>query len=345
MINHAQALVLLPRNLFLGYYVPYRHTIPLWEMETDYYLHNFHVRNGRGTCQSMKEFQMDFGVLDWNDDEQKSEGDIEKDSTISSHSLRLSHHRAHSRNTTLGSIDVAGLRHEEQVRRVQKVRERCTSQNKALSVWWKIALQSNVQQRMWMKIGNNPLESTIPPRFDRLYQPEKLAQFDRFFARPWATPVRRSHSAQHNPDADDDAEIAVFRRIISGSRHVDLNSTTAQSDDALGGVSGTTLEAFIHNYGFGSKKQAMASSGTHEESPNKTDDFHIYIGDMNSRSARAQKEYEEYVQPQDKNSSPFRRLAFEEFKQALQPLSLGADDVGGIRKVREIFSALISPPS
>ena len=27
-------------NLFLGYYLPFRHTIPLWEMETDYYLHN-----------------------------------------------------------------------------------------------------------------------------------------------------------------------------------------------------------------------------------------------------------------------------------------------------------------
>ncbi len=305
-------------------------------METDYYLHNFHVGNGRGTCQSMKEFQTDFGVLDWNDDEQKSDGDFEKDSTISSHSLRLSHHRAHSRNTTLGSIDVAGLRHDEQVRRVQKVRDRCTSQNKALSVWWKIALQSNVQQRMWMKLGNNPSDSTIPPRFERLYQPEKLAQFDRFFARPWATPVRRSHSAQHNPETDDDAEIAVFRRNISGiARNVDPDlEKVPEVGGQTAGLS-MTLKEFAHNYGFAPQRQVLAtqSAGTQKDLPINPGDLHTYIGDHEDGSERARKEYENYVAPQFENSSPFQRNAFEEFKEALQPLSLGADDVDGIRKV------------
>ena len=273
---------------------------------------------------------MDFGVLDWNKDEQKSEGEPERDSTMSSHSLPVSHQQPLVRHTTLGSVDVAGNRHEDQIRRIQKVRDRCTSQNKALSVWWKIALQSNVQQRMWMKLGN-PMESTIPPRFERLYQPEKLAQFDRFFARPWATPVRRSHSAQHNPESDDDAETAVFRRNISGgSRKVESKPDAINNQRV---ESNTTLDMFAQSYGFSTQKQAMTNSAaTKEDGTLKTAGLHTYIGDMDVVSERVRKEYEDYVDPQD-DSNPFRKNAFEEFKQALNPLSLGADDVDGIRKV------------
>jgi hypothetical protein len=35
---------------------------------------------------------------------------------------------------------------------------------------------------MWMQLGI-PADSMLPPRFERLYQPERIAQFDRFFAR------------------------------------------------------------------------------------------------------------------------------------------------------------------
>jgi hypothetical protein len=111
------------RNLFLGYYVPYRHTVPLWEMETDYYLHNRYVDTGEG----MRAYQESFGVLDWDCEDA-------------------------NRGPNLGGS--AGLHPEsktmlpEQSRKIQKVRDRCTSQNKALSNWWKVAVQRNVQQRM-----------------------------------------------------------------------------------------------------------------------------------------------------------------------------------------------------
>jgi hypothetical protein len=321
--THRRALLSNSRNLFLGYYVPYRHTIPLWEMETDYYLHNFHARTGRGVSQSMKEFQMNFGVLDWSDDEEEKEADV---------SLRTSHQRTHSKHLTLGSIDAWGFRQEDQIRRIQKVRDRCTSQNRALAIWWKIALQSNVQQRMWMKLGNSPMESVIPPRFDRLYQPEKMAQFDRFFARPWATPVRRSHSAQHNTDTDVDTEVGVFRRNISGVPHRNTEKVGEGQETPFS----TTLESFVLDYGLGSQSQALPAAGAQEEPFGKGTEFHSYIGDIDTGSERARQEYEEYVSLQDDNSSPFRIDAFEEFKDALDPLSLGADDVSGIRKVRTI---------
>lgn len=318
-------------------------------METDYYLHNLHVRAGRGTSQSMRGFQIAFGVLDWNDveHERDGEGTVERDA---SQSMRLSHHRTHSRHTTLGSFDFSGYRQEEQLRRIQKVRDRCTSQNRALSIWWKIALQSNVQQRMWMKLGNSPMESIVPPRFERLYQPEKMAQFDRFFARPWATPVRRSHTAQHNSDADDDTEVAVFRRNISGiiRPKIVLSDQTDEASAAHDDETHfrTTLETFVQDYGFGPHPHTIPAppGAPQNEVAGKTSDYgasHYYIGDNDTGSERLRQEYEEYTSPQDDNSTPFRRNALEEFQEALRPLSLGADDVDGIRKVSQFIG--ISP--
>lgn len=49
-------------NLFLGYYVPTTTGKPLWELDTDYYLHNFHAENAG--LQSMREYKKDHYFLD-----------------------------------------------------------------------------------------------------------------------------------------------------------------------------------------------------------------------------------------------------------------------------------------
>uniref|UniRef100_K3X291 SAC domain-containing protein n=1 Tax=Globisporangium ultimum (strain ATCC 200006 / CBS 805.95 / DAOM BR144) TaxID=431595 RepID=K3X291_GLOUD len=41
-------------NIFLGHYVPKEGQPPLWELENDYYLHNFEVRNGAAACEEMR---------------------------------------------------------------------------------------------------------------------------------------------------------------------------------------------------------------------------------------------------------------------------------------------------
>jgi hypothetical protein len=272
----------------------------------------------------MRDFQIEFGVLEWNK-EGESHGDVDKPGP----NVR---HRSSSSNTALAGLDA--FRQEDQLRRIQKVRDRCCSQNKSLSIWWKVALQSNVQQRMWMKLGNSPTEISTASRFDRVYQPEKLAQFDRFFARPWSTPVRRSHSAQHSSDVDDDAEIGVFRRNISGKRRHNLDEKSAEWEVRKGLESSvlTTLDEFAQTYGFSTSTQLAT---TREE--DDVNFLHHYVGDLDTGSQRALQEYEEYVSPQDSNSNPFRMVALQEFKQALEPLSLGADDVAGIRLVSVTF--------
>lgn len=127
----------------------------------------------------------------------------------------------------------------------------------ALSVWWKAAIQANIKSRMWMQLGSSPTESMLPPRFERLYQPEKIAQFDRFFARAWATPVRRSHSAQHSKgSSDDDTGARDFRRRVSvhnssGPGKTDTSaqpSTTGHRDENALRVT-KTLDNFVNSYG------------------------------------------------------------------------------------------------
>lgn len=98
-------------------------------METDYYLHNLDVSIGK----EMKGYQKSFGVLEWGNDYDNSNSERQ--------SSRRSQPAFNKNKYFCDTIS-------EQSRRIQKVRERCSTQNKALSMWWKIALQINVQQRM-----------------------------------------------------------------------------------------------------------------------------------------------------------------------------------------------------
>lgn len=49
-------------NIFLGYFVPTSHGTQLWDLETDYFLHNTHVQNAG--LQSMREYKKDQYFLD-----------------------------------------------------------------------------------------------------------------------------------------------------------------------------------------------------------------------------------------------------------------------------------------
>lgn len=113
-------------------------------METDYYLHNLDVEIGK----EMKGYQKSFGVLEWSNDHDNSINDTRAETQS-----RLNFK---NQNKQLGdSIP-------DQSRRIQKVRERCRTQNKALSMWWKIALQINVQKRM---VGDNVFRTFFTSNF------------------------------------------------------------------------------------------------------------------------------------------------------------------------------------
>jgi len=293
------------RNLFLGYYLPFDHTVPLWELETDYYLHNFHVS---GSIYSMKALQRSFGVA--LEDDVYDGGAIEGEQVIN---------RPH--------------RNESQ--KVQRVRTLCSLQRESLSSWWKIALQSNIKQRMWMNLGDQEVEGW-PTRFERLYQPEKLGQFDRFFSRGWATPVRRSHASQHSDGPENEAESAGLTRVISENFLAPRKPES--SDDSPEYVS---LGTFIQEHGFASKQEPTLRSflkGSDIEGSEDNSKL-TFLGIPNDADEEVRPEYLKYVaSTQDlkptAQSSPEDTV--NEFKACLRDYSLKADDVSGIRMVRSV---------
>jgi hypothetical protein len=311
---------LTDRNLFLGYYLPFRHTMPLWEMESDYYLHNFHVKTGRGTSCSMSSYRRAFGIA-WNE--------LDAESPVSSPSL--------SRKSILTrrySLDTVSGRGGEEPRRVQRVRNRCEAQNGALSAWWKHALQAHVQQRMWMQLGRNQAEIVLPPRFERVYQPENLCQFDRYFSRAWSTPVRRSHAAQHTEGVED-GDTGDLSRLISGGSPPTKNPDEAtQAVESSGKV---MLGNFTDKYGYEpwSESSLRRFSEYHSKLTTVVPDV-SYIGNLEKVASTPREEYIRYLTPSVDVSEPpqrYRAETVQEFKECLQDYILGADDVVGIQKV------------
>ena len=331
-------------NLFLGYYIPSLHTVPLWELESDYYLHNFHIKSGRGSLQSMKLHQKTFGV-DWSDDQDDKLGQFETTSVTQS-----------GRNG----------KGKEESWRIERVRRRCRAQDEALSVWWRVAIQGYIKQRIWSNLGR-PSDALLPSRFERIYQPDKLAVFDDFLSRTWAAPVRLSHSAQHSHAGDDNADLMVYNRkdVVpakqkAGLQQKDLadSNTEAREESILdffntnGFASNLTpsMRLFLSSHEAHhrslqstqghepeSKKEEVQLEETLSEKSSVKSSELTFLGDLTAKSDPC-REYLDYaafstrLHPCDQKSRP---LAREEFTRCLEEINLSSDDVEGIRKLAE----------
>jgi hypothetical protein len=323
-------------NLFLGYYLPYRHSVPLWELETDYYLHNFHVRAGRGSMCSMKNYQRSFGIdwksLDLTDDQKPTPSPPQKTPPPPPPVL-LNSKLSSSRNSlTQQCQSGAPMIQEEESIRIANVRRRCKSQNKSLALWWKAALQSNIKQRMWMKLGPNQTDQSIPSCFEHLYQPEKLGQFDRFFTRAWTMPVRRSHVAQQSDGPAADGTGGLLR-VIS-----DNFARESYVDDEAYEVDEENLDTFVKSHGMAPAFEPTVKTFLGDNARgSKTVTSHVSYLDYISYSANDTPEvYLNYVR--DSNylstlSQVYRPETIEEFKSCLHDYTLQADDVAGINEV------------
>jgi hypothetical protein len=307
-------------------------------MESDYYLHNFHVKAGRGSTYSMKTYERAYGI-EWGNGEE-DDGAHDKESAVSTPSVtwprqtRPTNPRPSPMQRS-SSRDIAAKKTQVESQRISRVRNRCKTQNDVLSMWWKVALQSYVQQRMWMKLGRmKKSESLLPPRYERLYQPEKIAQFDRFFARGWAAPVRRSHTAQHSEGSERDTDAIELRRVISGRR------PESEHDETKGSNKEHVLKDFVGNHGFTPRfESSLKRFAAHHDSGRSASiaQSFDYVGRLDNSEA---KEHEEYLRYVEKSSSLFdaphsyQKETVAEFEACLHDYSLKADEVVGIRKVR-----------
>ena len=214
-------------NLFLGHYIPTRHPVPLWDLENDYYLHNFHVKSGTASMQSMKLHRHAF-VASLDDDEMKRYEKAEYDSD-SGRTTPVLHRKLSVRRLSTDNKKI------QESWRVERIRKRCSVQYDGLSLWWRGAIQSYIEQRCSMHLGGNPFESMMPSQFDRNHgTPDELADFDHFFSRPYTRPLHAAHSSQNRKTVEEEKEsLMIYRKTVS-SPDTDIHGSGLQSVDGQG---------------------------------------------------------------------------------------------------------------
>jgi hypothetical protein len=303
----------LIRNLFLGYYLPYRHSVPLWEMENDYYLHNFHVMNARNATTYMKNYERAFCINSTDD-----EDEVESPGRVQSIGLNPIHHK------------VSIVKSE----RVARIRKHCTKQNSALSSWWKAALHANLKEKNLLRFGTMRDINHFPGRFERIYQPEKLTQFDRIFSRAWETPVRRSHAAQHAEGTDGD-DSCDFARVISidvcSPKHVRVHDL---GDSDKQGISIRDLVA-SHEFHLKNTDKLKTFARFFDRPATSSSHYGTINQDYSSKLTKPPEIYRQYCEPMFSKFHGHSYQKVEEFNGALHDLHLPADDVAGISEASD----------
>jgi len=298
-------------NLFLGYYVPSRHTVPLWELENDYHLHNFHVKvQSRGAVQAMKRYQKQFAF-----NLEADENEVEEDDFVDERKKR---------KTSSNSTSV----------RMAAVKNKFRAQIEPLSMWWKVAIQCYIQQRMWMRLGS-PAEYDESDSFERIYQPDKLTQFDKYFARAWSMPSRLSHEASLVVD-----DLAGHKKNMTKKEPLNSIDEAVQVDES----EEITLNRFMQDLVPKDDGDFTAEMGDAPAMSSKNEDYISsveFLGDINSNTTPCEK-YIKYANDSsfDVDSSYDPTKAREEFTRYIKDTDLDSNDVEGIRRLTD--SAYIS---
>lgn len=289
-------------------------------MENDYYLHNFHVLNAKNAASLMKTHEREFDVS-WFDEDEASD----RESPVKT-KLDLTTRNSQAGEVTEISSRTVGYDHESE--RVARVRNRCSKQNIVLSAWWKRALQAHLRDRIWVNLGDRYEGQLLPDRFERVYQPEKLGQFDRVFLRPWEVPVRRTHAAQHSEGVGDD-DANDLSRIIS----IDFFSlnTSGKHGGGLNGVDENTstllLDQFVESSELFPRTESELNSFVRPFNVN------LHTTALGTPLTNPPDDYLKYCEPSSRLFLPPSLERVEEFKAELLDLSLTADDVAGISEV------------
>lgn len=311
------------RNLFLGYYLPFRHAVPLWEMENDYYLHNFHVLNAKNAACLMKTHEHEFDVSRLDEDEAS-----DRESAV-----KVKMDLTNLNSNCVTGIDIRCIGYDRESERVARVRNRCNKQNIVLSSWWKSALQAHLRDRIWINLRDRYEGQLLPDRFERVYQPEKLGQFDRVFLRPWEVPVRRTHAAQHSAGVGDD-DANDLSRIVSID-FFSLNRSDDQQCGTLNCVDNIPLHQFLKSREFDSRGESELESFVQ---PFNVD---LHINALGKSSINPPDDFLIYCKPSSRLFLPPLLERVEEFNNELLDFSLVSDDVAGIDEVRGLSTSLL----
>lgn len=257
-------------------------SMPLWEFSSDFYLHNFHFREGFGRQYGMKDHEKHFGI--------SHEGTLKKS----------------GKGTKTADLSTA-----------EAVRAKCDSHNAGLNVWWRLALHTNLRERMLLSLGNEPEESLLAPKYERIHQPEKISQWDKVFARNWAVPARRPHGLA------DDKGLHDLLRIFSTKNLYDDSAQPSRGDVSLGG--------FLERIRSEPREIYLTTlSNQFNAAPLSSKDF---VGKIKLSEKQATEEYVNYsTHSMELFDSPWTSepRKVEEFSHYLHDYAIPSDDVASI---------------
>lgn len=189
--------------------------------------------------------------------------------------------------------------------------------------WWKMALLSHLKTRLWKNSKELFNEDALPPRFDRIYQPEKIGYFDSIFSRDWETPHRRDHSSQHSVQDEGAAFVRIVTRDGESQR---VDNMSSEGDE------GCTIQKVNENgSSFAEAPAVSLFSGYFAKQRPKARSS--YVG-YDAQHEAVKPEYLKYCSKSSRPSGYFAQEKVDEFKKALRETTMQADDVAGIREVR-----------
>lgn len=242
-------------NIFLGHFVPKENEPPLWELENDYYLHNFEVPNGAAAYEQIRQ-----SVAFHEENKRKSFGiDLQASTSSSSSELSLLVDPGQDIH------DFIDPTNEEMIAaiRVQQKREAYIRECKRiLEDWWKEPLEKFERPKYYIVKDRSRFRSQgfndkfntddsqqhttnaengsvvftkkvpISPCSDgflQMYHPEELTSFDKALGSKFMIPMDLSHELHDDekPKSDNAGSLAITASASSSSY---VNPENSRSD-------------------------------------------------------------------------------------------------------------------
>lgn len=149
-------------NLFLGYFQPSLHEYALWDLETDYFLHNRILSPAPPLVNAILYDAQPSRYMICDDEEQN----VDVESALKNYFV-----------SDVISSEEAIAKVLEFEKRKQRLRVKQKAIHETVEMWWRVALHDFDSQLMWMRIPP-PKDVVHTPYFDRVHSTRSLSFYD-----------------------------------------------------------------------------------------------------------------------------------------------------------------------
>lgn len=312
-------------NLFLGHFIPSYSKFALWELDSDYNLHNKLLRPKTPYSDEILLSQAGSRYA-----EECFEKIQESKTEESSESIRKSYLISQSVNdeTLMSIISRKMKRRDAYELKHKRIRE-------AQQEWWRLAIHEHSARKMWMHLSKISPENRRLTSFLRLYKPSILTSFDQII----------SGDEFSNPIIVDSSTLLTLKAAQWVEKKV-MDSPFGTADDSESGVGmlgkigqfagQIGLRARNLVGGFLRKEESAegASQGNSDDGKSKSVNI-SQRASIRLCSSIEEDFYKSYISSADRVMSeyPCTSRSLHEFEEALKELTIGLDDAKAMKQL------------